>query len=46
MGHAGSRAAMVYQHATSEQNALIAARLDALVEAARKSPPSTDVNTG
>ena len=38
MGHASARAALIYQHATRDRDAEIAARLSSLVEASRASP--------
>jgi hypothetical protein len=35
MGHASSRAALIYQHATIDRERVIAERLNAMVQAAR-----------
>jgi integrase len=40
MGHASDRAALLYQHATSRQDAAIASAIDAIAEGARTSPHS------
>ena len=36
MGHASARAALIYQHATRDRDAEIAARLSSLVEQRRR----------
>jgi integrase len=38
LGHSTTRAALIYQHATAERDHEIAARIDAILEAARRSP--------
>ena len=42
MGHSSTRAALIYQHATSERDRLIAAGVDELVERYRAARPSAD----
>jgi hypothetical protein len=39
MGHASTRAALFYQHATSDRDRAIADALNELAEIARKQPP-------
>lgn len=39
MGHASTRAALLYQHATGDRDAIIARAVDELLTAARRTTP-------